>query len=110
MRSKLFLPLLGMSLALGLSGCGVEDEATPAEEFLGSVDQPIYNARCQTDYQGYQTGRCLDMNALATCRLVNYTPPRTGCTSGKRPTSTPSAICNTYINSNYCQDPPVIEP
>lgn len=104
MRSKIVWGAWGLMAMLGSVGCGVEDVPPGNDEAPGSVEQLIYNARCQTDALGYQTGRCLDVNALSTCSLVNYTPPSTGCRAGYRPSSSPSSICNTYINSNYCQD------
>ncbi len=95
---------------LGSMGCGVEAAPLADDAVQSSVEQPLYPARCQTDALGYQTGRCLDLNALATCSLVNYKPRDMGCRTGYKHPSSPSYICQlTYINSNYCQDPIIID-
>lgn len=110
MRNKIVCGAWGLMVMLGSMGCGVEDVPQGDDEAQVSVEQPLYPARCQTDALGYQTGRCLDLNALATCSLVNYGPRDTKCRPGYKHPSSPSFICQlTYINSNYCQDSVVVE-
>ncbi|MFY2557459.1 hypothetical protein ACN469_07530 [Corallococcus terminator] len=106
MRCMLSRLTYGLVVGVGLMGCGIEDPgATSEEEFQGSVEQHIYNARCQTDHAGYQTGRCLDVLSLNTCQYVPYTSASTNCITGKVHPGGLRALCNIYLNSNYCQDP-----
>lgn len=106
MRCMLSRLTYGLLVGVGLMGCGIEDPgATAEEEFQGSVEQPIYNARCQTDHMGYQTGRCLDVMYLNSCQYVLYTSASTNCITGIRHSSQLKPLCDIYLNYNYCQDP-----
>jgi hypothetical protein len=111
MRNKIVWGACGLMVMLGAVGCGGVEEAPPEnDEFQGSVEQPLYPARCQTDALGYQTGRCLDLNYLATCQLVDHKPRDMGCRTGYKFPGGLTHLCDkTYINSNYCQDPIIIE-
>ncbi|NVJ21351.1 hypothetical protein HUW62_08990 [Myxococcus sp. AM011] len=102
----------GMAVGLGLMGCGVEDPTAPVQgELQGEVEQSVYNAVCETDAAGYQTGACLEFVPLSQfCAFVPYTSGTAYCDPTLRHPGTPTSMCGTYINSNFCRDGITVRP
>jgi hypothetical protein len=91
-RSKVWL-LWMATVAVGAGGCGVEQEA-PEPLASEDVGQMAPSIGCETDSQGYQTGRCIFVNYCSV-----YDSP---CQVGIRTNSVFYRVCDTWVNTSRC--------